>query len=202
MRLVIVPHLKSRKMTASALADAVGVQKGFLSEIISGNKQPSYETLCRIIEALGVAPGEVLVGDGRALTGEIEPATAPPEATRLPSSSGNLSPVSDEAVRAIAPWARQPVQFELALGFPSLGLLRGDILIVDIGVSPEPGDITIVTEWQGGSHGPTRLRRYLPPFYVSSEAGEDEPVLQQSRDGQQYGHHGKVIAMIRPKIAA
>lgn len=57
MTLKIKQLLDARDMTQTALADRVGVAKGFISEIIAGKKRPSFETQMAIAEALDVDVG-------------------------------------------------------------------------------------------------------------------------------------------------
>lgn len=52
-----------RESTQSQLADLVGVGKGFISEVIAGKKNPSWETQLAIASALDVAPGALFMDE-------------------------------------------------------------------------------------------------------------------------------------------
>jgi len=54
MRLRIKEVLIERAMTLTALADAVGIEKGNLSAIANGKKNPTIDTLDKIANGLGV----------------------------------------------------------------------------------------------------------------------------------------------------
>ncbi|MEO8530853.1 MAG: helix-turn-helix transcriptional regulator [Deltaproteobacteria bacterium] len=71
MKLNISAALVRSGMTQSALADAVGIGKGFLSEIISGKKDPSFETFKRIAKVLEIDTGEAF-DDWPRVTAEAE----------------------------------------------------------------------------------------------------------------------------------
>lgn len=47
------------KMTLDQLAEATGLNKGYLSRIESGGKSPSIATLLKLAEALGVSAGQL-----------------------------------------------------------------------------------------------------------------------------------------------
>lgn len=48
-------------LTQQKLAELVGVQQSWIAQIEAGlNKSPTLDTIVRIAEALGVAPGELL----------------------------------------------------------------------------------------------------------------------------------------------
>lgn len=82
-------------MTQAQLADVVGVSRGFLSEIVSGKKQPSMDTLSRIVDALGVAPGAIYATETR---GDLPaPATGFAESAAVP-----LTPPADRSARIAA----------------------------------------------------------------------------------------------------
>lgn len=59
MKLDIGPVIARRGMSQTQVADAIGVQKGYLSEIVSGKKLPSLDTFQRICDALQATPNEL-----------------------------------------------------------------------------------------------------------------------------------------------
>lgn len=60
MKLRLGPVLHRRKIKQTTLADAVGVNKSYISEIVSGKKLPSMDVLSKIVEYLDVDPSEVM----------------------------------------------------------------------------------------------------------------------------------------------
>lgn len=58
----LLPALRRKQMTQTALANAIGVEKGFVSELISGKKNPSFPTYMKIVEVLDLDPGEAFTG--------------------------------------------------------------------------------------------------------------------------------------------
>ncbi|MDO8560672.1 MAG: helix-turn-helix transcriptional regulator [bacterium] len=49
-----------KKMSQGALARLLGVDKGYISNIESGNKNPTLATIQRLADALGVSADELL----------------------------------------------------------------------------------------------------------------------------------------------
>ncbi len=65
-----------RKMTIQKLADAIGVQRGFINQLESGDKFPSFTTLVLLLDALKVSADELLYDylqpdDYKCLQGEL-----------------------------------------------------------------------------------------------------------------------------------
>lgn len=55
---------KKRGMTQRQLADAVGVEQGYISRLERGPSEPSPDVLRRLADALGVSPGALYERDG------------------------------------------------------------------------------------------------------------------------------------------
>ena len=60
MKIDLKSALKKRSMSQQALADAIDVSKGYVSELANGLKQPSIETLDAILDALDADIGELV----------------------------------------------------------------------------------------------------------------------------------------------
>ena len=60
MKINLKSALKKRGMSQQALADAIDVSKGYISEIANGIKQPSIETLDAILDTLDADIGELV----------------------------------------------------------------------------------------------------------------------------------------------
>jgi transcriptional regulator with XRE-family HTH domain len=52
----------ARGLTAYALSKAGGVPQQTLSNLLRGERRPTWETVCRLAEALGVTPNDFLPG--------------------------------------------------------------------------------------------------------------------------------------------
>ena len=65
---VIRKHRKDKAMTQELLSGLAGIARSHLSMIENGTKQPNFETIWRISEALDITPSE--------LVAEIEAETA------------------------------------------------------------------------------------------------------------------------------
>jgi transcriptional regulator with XRE-family HTH domain len=59
-------------LTQSALARAVGTSQSAISQIEAGERNPSYEMIRQIAEALGVSPSYLVGGEVEGLTPEEE----------------------------------------------------------------------------------------------------------------------------------
>ncbi len=56
---------ESRDMSKQALADRVGVSRGYISQLEAGaDKTPSRDVIFNLAEAFGVGPGELLLAAG------------------------------------------------------------------------------------------------------------------------------------------
>jgi len=49
-------------LTQAALADSLGVSRQFFAQLESGERTPSVAMLCKLCEALGCAPRDLLTG--------------------------------------------------------------------------------------------------------------------------------------------
>ena len=71
MKLRLKELLAEKNMKQVTLAERVGVEKGYVSELVSGKKIPSIPTLERIADALGVGIIELIADDRSALEREL-----------------------------------------------------------------------------------------------------------------------------------
>lgn len=60
--------LKERGMTMSDLASIIGTTQTSISRMLSENGNPTYDTLIRISEALGVGISDLFVNDKNTIT--------------------------------------------------------------------------------------------------------------------------------------
>ena len=57
---VICRYRKDKGMTQELLSGLAGIARSHLSMIERGTKQPNFETIWRIAEALGISPSELV----------------------------------------------------------------------------------------------------------------------------------------------
>lgn len=63
MRLKLKEIRKTRGLTLDQLADLSGLSKGFLSQLETGNRQPSSETLSVLAETFAIAITDLIDGE-------------------------------------------------------------------------------------------------------------------------------------------
>lgn len=160
--------MRAQGMSQTALADAIGVNKSYISEIASGKKRPSYDVLLRLLEELRVDPNTLLGTDTpnaqqTQLQGLHEPETAVfewPAKARLTLSQ-------------LAPSAKTPAAYQVNRHMPSLGYLPGDIVIIDLGSRSQNGDVVLANQVDRLGNTRPLLRRlvgsHLAPEYADQE---------------------------------
>ena len=82
-------------LSMRALARESGVSQPFLSMVERGQSAPSISTLYRIAAALGIAPVELMAGDG------VEPSRSAASVLCVRSGSGRRLPVSEASNSAV-----------------------------------------------------------------------------------------------------
>lgn len=95
---------------------------------------------------------------------------------------------------------RHPASYRITRPSPSLGLLAGDVVIIDLASPPKDGDIILVGAVNISDHSAapdviTLLRRYHGSFALSADPGEPMPIL--SLEGHDASWRGTVRAMFR-----
>jgi transcriptional regulator with XRE-family HTH domain len=181
MRLNLHPILTRTGINQTTLADRVGVRKGFISEIISGKKTPSYDTLIAMAAALGVQVGELF---------EDAP-TKPAPAAGLSESQAvpyawqprNQPEAHGDEIAALSSALRRPETYQVTSAVPWLALLAGDVLVVDLGTAPRDGDLILVGVIDSDS-GTTRtiLARFQNGQALTPDPTQPEPVLNLDTD--------------------
>lgn len=154
------PHIRKRmsalRMKQNALAEKVGISPGYLSEILSGKKQPSLDTLARLAEALETTPA--------ALHGEAKPrARGFADAPGTFISPIEAAPPGLEQTVAASPGRAAYVINQSALG---LGLLAGDIVVLQLGAPADQGAIVIATEVDELGAGTSFVARRVGDFFL------------------------------------
>lgn len=183
MQLALAPLIAQSGMTQSALAEAIGVKKGFMSEIVSGKKSPSLDTLVRIAEALQVDIGDMF--SGRAVAPRTPaPAKAQADDAILYDWGTTPEPDTPEALAtALVGTVRHPATYRVAADLPWLGLRAGDILLCDLARRPQDGDIVLIGITDAaGFNARTSIRRFRGGLAICADPAEADPAVQLDRD--------------------
>ncbi|WP_428516319.1 helix-turn-helix transcriptional regulator [Roseovarius sp.] len=170
-------------MTQAALADAIGVSRGFVSEIASGKKEPSLTTLRKIAETLGVPLSEIYTDDTDQ-RGFAEQAT-------------RFEPRSDSEVAMLDLFrgmGKRVELYEVNSPAPLLYLNKGDRIAVDIGEIAQPGDTVIASEIDDSGTGHSFVARWLDPWI---EPGDTSRRPERMDDSGRLAVMGVVKGAIR-----
>ena len=136
----------------AAVADALGVTESWLLRGVGTRDAPAP------------APG---FHDG-----DITPYTAPEPTGLAPSVSAS------QIARALAPHLRSLQIYTLNRSFPTFSLKAGDLLIAEAQHRARHGDTVIVNFDEHQAGNPVMLlRRFQPPWLISLEADEPNPVI-------------------------
>lgn len=130
MSLNILAHLKSKKMTQAALAEAVGVSPGFISEVISGKKRFSLETLEKVAEVLNLSVGD-LYDDAAAKPVDAAPRGFREDLTPFEPGRHDAGQHLDRLARALLPAGGRLALARLSRSAPGLAAMTGDIICLD-----------------------------------------------------------------------
>jgi transcriptional regulator with XRE-family HTH domain len=196
MGLNLHPILARTGINQTTLADRVGVRKGFISEIMSGKKTPSHDTLLSIAAALGVqvgdlfddAPTKVAMAQGLSETQAVPYEWRPRRQAEVPG----------DEVAALSSTLRKPETYQVTMAVPWLALLAGDVLVVDIGTAPSDGDVILVGVVDSDTGAAkTILARFQKGIALTPDPMQPEPVLALGID-QRAAWRATVKSVVRP----
>ena len=150
-------YLDAERGRATKLAAQIGIARSYLSDLASGKKVGSVDVMRRISEATGIDLGEMI--------GTVRPAELHDEATPW-----NPPPVRQgEALDGyLAPNVQRRQTFVVRTGALWLGVLAGDLLVIDVKTPPRPGQ-TVLASVTDGNVAETRILRYLPPLLLDGD---------------------------------
>nr|WP_306043470.1 MULTISPECIES: LexA family transcriptional regulator [unclassified Mameliella] len=180
---IILKQLKTLRMTQTALAEKVGISAGYLSELISGKKQPSMSTLSAIAEALEIS------------TAELHGAPTPSSGFHEPTESF-VSPVKETPADLRKALMEQPGHASYRVNRAALpfGILAGDIIILELGKSGQSGDLVIATRVDDQGAAETFLARKIAETFVLPDP-QDAPL--KSNGAATITVMGRVSAVFR-----
>lgn len=181
--------LRRNGMTQQQLADALGVSKGYVSELVSGKKNPSTPMLRRIADALNATVDDILT------EGPVSDAAGPagfsePQAELSPAPE---SPSLRQLVKLLAPGSAHVQAYRAGRAFPAFAILPGDLLLIGTPPTVRDGDLVIATLSNGQPHhGVTVLRQRMGDRLVPPPQGRID-----GEEAMSHGILGTVIAAIR-----
>lgn len=161
-------HLTNRHGELKALADAVGLSPDKITKILKGERQIKAHEALRIAaffrqDETGLAEGDT--------------------AYQHQASPVNTSSLVQNVAAALCPSLRQPEAYRVRMAAPGAGLMTGDLLVVELGMTASPGDLVIATIADAARDIQTTLiRRYWPPLIVPVASEDPYPALQALAD--------------------
>lgn len=183
MKLNIAPALRQSGKTQTALADAIGVKKGFMSEILSGKKAPSLDTLIAIATALEVGVGDLFEAPEIRASAPTKPGLSEGDATPYEWRTASRINNTNQLLAVAKSGVKHPETYKVLHDTTWLSLLAGDILVVDLATPPEDGDIILIGLTDAnGFNAKTLLRRFKDGAALSPEPGADDPVISLDTD--------------------
>ena len=161
-------HLANRHGELKELADAVGLSPDKITKIIKGERQIKSHEAPRIA----------------AFFRREEPGMADPEAAfQHQAAPVNLSGTVQTVAAALCPGLHKPEAYRVRHAAPGAGLLIGDLLVVELGMTADPGDLVIATIADTDRDIETTLiRRYWPPLIVPIAQDDPYPAMPASAD--------------------
>lgn len=175
----IKARLRDERGEKARLAEAMGISPDKVSKILKGER--------------GVRPHEI-----PAVIAFFEweqPAHAPmgmqEEATPFEGKPDEVARIA----QLLAPHARHPVLYTARQTLTGLGILRGDVVVIDLNGIPRDGDIVIATLTDETSdQSRTLLRRLQEPRLIS---GGTDPAIAMTDSLASIGILGVVVGVAR-----
>lgn len=180
----IPTRLKALRETAGLSIRALAAQLNMSSSGYAHYETPSRfkddflpmqmaRDIAHILAQFGVATDQVLALAG----GAARPPHATPSETGFSEDAARpwipASPQRDgidATIRALAPSAVNPGTYQMSRHIPELGLLRGDIIIVDRKRLPVAGEMALANAQTDEGIMQTVIGRFLPPLLFTAES--------------------------------
>jgi len=180
------PHrLKALREAAGlsirALADKLGMSSsGYAHYETPARFKDAYlpmqmaRDIAGVLAPYGVLPDQVmaLAGGGAGPTNRAPVPTSgfAEDAARPWSPPSAQRDAMDVVLRTLAPAAVNPGAFQMSRAIVELGLLRGDIIIVDRKRLPRHGELALANAQTDDGDMVTVVGRYLPPLLFTAES--------------------------------
>lgn len=157
--------------------------------------------LATVLRPYGIAPDDVLaLAGGKARVDAVEP-PGMAEASAAPwAPAPDRRSSTDMLIRALAPTAANPGTYRLTRDLGALGLLRGDVVVIDQKAVPAPGSLALGNARTPDGDMVTVIGRFLPPLLFTQESLTTGHVLDVT-NGDVAVYH-PIIASFRSPITA
>jgi transcriptional regulator with XRE-family HTH domain len=181
-------HLSQRHGELKALADATGLSPDKITKILKGQRQIKAHEAPRIKAFFFTRPVAGFEEDAEDFRSQVTPMNATARIMTLAS--------------ALCPNLPRPVVYRVKHNAPASGLVAGDMLVVQLGMTAQPGDLVIVTIADTDHDVQTSvIRRYWPPLLVPISPDDPFPALLADGD-QSSAVVASVKAVARGGVAA
>lgn len=181
MSLAVKTILAGRRMKQRELADALDISTGYMSLLLSGERKPSHDLLTRMADVLGVPVGSL-----------FEEA-AEPQGFADPVEHWNAEPADLRLLnRMLETPAAQPDTYRIKKTTTGLGLMAGDLVIIDLGRTAKVGELVIGNEARDGT-AQAFVARWADPWILFDE---NTPPRRIGAD-QATAIYGPVVGVLR-----
>lgn len=182
-------------------ARRAGLNPAFLTDIFRGKAvSPKLENIQKLAAALQISVDDLGTTTTTAPPAPIIEPTLEIWQPNAPDDDAVTQPNIDQVLLDLAPGARHPSGLRLRNSILSLGLLSGDVVIIDLNTQAQPGDLVVVNALDAaGKCATTLIRRYHPPYLLPGDPLDRTSLLAD-------GHHcvimGPVVASFRQHTTA
>lgn len=194
MKIALGKVLKSRNMKQAELARKTGLTPGYISGLVSGQKNPSQEVLAKILTALEATPAEIFLTSTDAPT--IPSLTKP---KGMQENGAHFIPEGTKPETAHAHAQKNAKHLTLMRASKDhigLAILAGDVLHVDLSQKDPQGQISIATCADLNNGEATTLIRRIAGDLVLPVDASEEPMPLESNT-YSFAVLGTVIAIER-----
>lgn len=181
-------HLTQRHGELKALADATGLSPDKITKILKGERQIKSHEAPRIKAFFFTRDDEGFAEAAADYRSQVAPMNATARILALAA--------------ALCPTLPMPVVYRVRHNSTGSGLLAGDVLVAQHGMSAQPGDLVIATIADTDRDIQTTVvRRFWPPLLVPISPDDPYPALPAEGD-QASAVVASVKAMARGGVAA
>ncbi|MGP4130504.1 helix-turn-helix domain-containing protein [Pantoea tagorei] len=173
---------KALNLTQKAVAEKISVSHVAISQWEKEETLPRGENLLRLAEVLGCAPAWLVDGDGPVFTVQMQMPVGLPLLEREQISDWLAEATQVDIVRRIASdCSYSATSFALTLWDSAMEpqCLRGDLLLIDPELPPQPGDLVLALYGES-EYALRKYRARSPNSFELVPLNEDYPLLCSS----------------------
>lgn len=162
-------HLTQRHGELKALADATGLSPDKITKILKGTRQIKSHEAPRIKAFFFTRDVDGFSEDAASYQSQVAPMSATARIMALAT--------------ALCPDVPRPVVYRVRQNAPGSGLVAGDLLVVQLGMTANPGDLVIATIADTDRDTQVSvIRRFWPPLLVPISPDDPFPALPADGD--------------------